>query len=38
MESDSSLHRAKLAQGNRGIDPSQQKMRPVIFPTLPEGL
>jgi hypothetical protein len=38
MESDSSFHRAKLAQGDEGIDSGQQKMRPVIFPTLPEGL
>jgi hypothetical protein len=38
MENDSSFHRAKLAQGDQGINPGQQKMRPVIFPTLPEGL
>jgi hypothetical protein len=38
MENDSAFHRAKLAQGDKGIDSGQQKMRPVIFPTLPEGL
>jgi hypothetical protein len=38
IESDSSFHRAKLAQGDEGINPGQQKMRPVVFPTLPEGL
>jgi hypothetical protein len=38
IESDSSFHRAKLAQGDEGIDSGQQKMRPVIFPALPEGL
>jgi hypothetical protein len=38
IEGDSSFHRAKLAQGDQGIDSGQQKMRPVIFPTLPEGL
>jgi hypothetical protein len=38
IESDSSFHRAKLAQGGQGIYSGQQKMRPVIFPTLPEGL
>jgi hypothetical protein len=38
INSGSSFHCAKLAQGNEGIDPGQQKMRPVIFPTLPEGL
>jgi hypothetical protein len=32
------FHRAKLAQGGQGIDAGQQKMRPVIFPTLPERL
>jgi hypothetical protein len=38
IESDSSFHRAKLAQGDEGINPGQQKMRPVILPALPEGL
>jgi hypothetical protein len=38
LQNDSAFHRAKLAQGDQGIDPGQQKMRPVIFPTLPEGL
>jgi hypothetical protein len=34
---DSAFHRAELAQGDQGINPGQQKMRPVIFPALPEG-
>ena len=35
MESDSSFHRAKLAQGDKGAIRVSKKMRPVIFPTLP---
>jgi len=38
IQSDSSFHRAKLAQGDQGNDSGQQKMRPAIFPMLPEGL
>jgi uncharacterized Zn ribbon protein len=38
IKNGSSFHCAKLAQGDQGIDSGQQKMRPVIFPTLPEGL
>jgi len=33
--SDSAFHRAKLPQGDQGINPGQQKMRPMIFPALP---
>ena len=35
IESTSSFHRETLAQGDKGNDPGQQKMRPVILPTLP---